>query len=120
MPLETVGSTETLLQLLATYEGLNCRRADPFEIWSQISSYAKAGGEYQFYPFSDYDPMELPSEYVADLAALLDDNLIRPLQDGRVEVTPVGNCLVFARMVPGSLRSLADRLRVDLGDLSTP
>lgn len=107
MPMETVGSKETLLRLFACYQGLYGPQPDPFEIWRRIAAYAQRGERYCFYPLPQYDPDNPPSEFAADLAELIAEGLLRPLTDGKVEVTSLGQCLAFSLTVPPSLEVLA-------------
>jgi hypothetical protein len=110
MPMETVGSGETLLRLFASYQGLNSVQPDPLEVWRRIAAYARQGGTYRFYPVLAYDPENPPSEFAADVAQLVAEGLLRPLADGRVEVTPLGRCFAFGLAVPPSLESLAQEI----------
>jgi hypothetical protein len=106
MPLETVGSVEALLQLMATYEGLNGKRANPAKIWREIVTYINGGGKFRFYPLSQYNPDQPAEEFLADVAELVESGLLIPLKDGTLEVTPVGHCLAFSKTVPSSLLAL--------------
>jgi hypothetical protein len=107
MPLETVGASETILRLLAQYQGLNGIRPDPLKIWGAIARYKKEGGEYSFYAVGDYDPASPPPEFANDLMRLLRSGLVRQLAGGCVEVTPLGQSLAFGLTVPSSLAPLA-------------
>src|ERR1035438_8716195 len=89
MAIETVGSTETLLQLLATCQGRNGRRADPVAVWRQIVEYQNRGGKYRFYPFFDLDPDRPAGEYLFDLGSLVKAKCLALGASGAIEVTPV-------------------------------
>jgi hypothetical protein len=108
MALEAIGSKEVILQLLAIHQGRNGRRPDPFKIWKNIGAYVKRGGAYHFYPLCDYDPVSPPGEFATDLVELVEEGLIRPLNGGTVEVTPLGRCFASARSLPVSLHDLEE------------
>ncbi|MCE7884036.1 MAG: hypothetical protein DYH08_09285 [Actinobacteria bacterium ATB1] len=110
MALTTFGSAETLLGLLARYQGLNGRRANPFEVWSRIAQYVRDGGTYRFYPYA-VENLDAPApEFVDDLAGLVADGYLRPLPSGDLEVTPGGTLYASALALPNSVQPLLSEL----------
>jgi hypothetical protein len=110
MPLETVGASETILRLLAQYQGLNGVRPDPFRIWDEIVRYKQNGGGYSFYSIASYDSKKPPPEFANDLMRLLRAGLVEQLPNGEVGVTPLGQSVAFGLTVPTSLEPLADAI----------
>ena len=110
MSSEAVGSKQVILQLLAIHQGRNGRRPNPFDIWKRIGVYVKNGGAYHFYPLCDYDPVAPPGEFATDLVELVEEGLIRPVNGGFVEVTPLGRCVASARSLPASLHDLEQEI----------
>lgn len=110
MPLETVGSTETILKLAAAYQGSNCRRTQPLFLWSRISAYMDNVGTYDFYPASEYRPDQPSEGFLDDLESLLAAGFIRPLPDGSLEVTDSGFSTAEMFRVPRSVEVLEQEL----------
>lgn len=106
MPVDALGSTEVLLKLLAIYQGGNGKRADPQQIWHQVAAQGSLQQPLYASPASDK-----PSpEFLADLEALRKWGLVRRLDDGRLEVTPLGHIASHGRRVPRALVTLQERM----------
>lgn len=106
MPIETVGSAEAILQLVASFQGLEGKGPDPLEIWSRIVRYTSTGGTFKFYPLIEYNPEKPAGEFLLDITDLLKRGLLQLLPDGRIELTSLGRCFTFAKTLPVSLTPL--------------
>ena len=117
---ETVGSTETLLRLIATYQGLNGgRRANAIDIWSKIATYVREGGEYRFYPLDECQSEKPGGRFRSDLVELIEGGFLRLLDDGKIEVTPFGRFFAKALAVPSSVTDLEAQLSANASNHHT-
>ena len=108
MSFETVGSPETLLRLLATFQEKNGVRSSLQRLWREIVRYTERGGRYRFYILSDYRAKKPDDQFLADLAELVQGGRLLSHDDGTLEVTPFGLCLARACIVPPSLCELQE------------
>jgi hypothetical protein len=111
MAIETVGVPQALLQLIASYEGLNGHRASVGLLWKEISSFVTDG---DCGPLATYRGTETTSpspQFLGDVSELLRSGFLRIESAGRLELTSIGRCLSSARQVPVSLEPLADVLK---------
>ena len=109
MPAEASNSREVLLKLLAIYQGANGKRADRQRIWKQIASFISSGGNVPSYSRQTRSDIP-PRQFQADINKLLRGGLIYRLEDGRLEVTPLGRSIASARSLPASLARLQKRV----------
>jgi hypothetical protein len=110
MPIQPVGSADVLLQLFATYQGFNGRRANAGEIWRKIIEYEKSGGEFKLYHGSNHDPARPSGQYNADIGELVQRRLIVILPNGQINVTPYGQFVALRRALPETLKVLEEDL----------
>jgi hypothetical protein len=105
MPVDAIGSAEVLLKLLAIYQGGNGKRPDLKQIWRQISTHGQS--EATLYGVSGEEPAP---QFLRDLDQLHKWGLVRPLGDGRLEVTPLGHIASHGRKVPSTFASLRESI----------
>ncbi len=110
MPVDATDSREVLLKLLTMYRGANGRPGDRQRIWDRIASFIHSGGKLPEYGLVSRRGRP-PRRFVADLNALSRHGLIYRLDDGRLEVTPLGRSLASARALPASLARLQRKFR---------
>lgn len=110
MPAEVASSRELLLKLLAVYQGVNGRRADRQQIWDQIASFIGSGGKLPEYS-QPRRKAAIPSRrFVTDLNGLSRRGLVYRVDDGTLEVTPLGRALASARALPRTLARLQKKV----------
>lgn len=113
MPIQTVGTSEVLLQVVSEYQGLNGRRATPVSLWGEVAKFLQASQEpvFRAYQMSGRtDPQRPNAQFLADLRDLIRHRFLHLGRDGRLELTAVGQCLTFGRMLPPMLQPLAEQV----------
>ena len=110
---KTVGSAETLLKLLASYQGMNGRRPDLARVWSHVASYVTGEGVYRFYPASECESAIPRGRFLLDIGDLVRSGYLTPLPDGKLEVTALGRSVVRALSVPVPVEALEARILED-------
>jgi hypothetical protein len=110
MPAEVANSREVLLKLLAVYQGANGKRADRQRMWDQIASFIGSGGKLPEYCQPRRNVDIPPRRFVTDLNKLFRRGLVYRLDDGKLEVTPLGRALASARALPPSLARLQKKV----------
>lgn len=115
MAIQTVGTPEALLQLISVYQGLNGSRPSPRELWSPIVAFLQDTGNpvFRSYHLAGIDPSNPNPQFLGDIAELIKHRFVVLRADGKLELTPVGRCLTFARELPPVLAPLADRMATE-------
>ena len=111
MAIRTVGTPEALLQLISAYQGLSGRKVSPEELWREVAGFmGSSPSVFRSYRFTSIDLNRPNNQFLADLHELVKQGWVRLLDNGRMELTPVGQCLTWARELPPALQPLGEQV----------
>lgn len=104
-PVPTRSSAEAILQLVSTYQGANGLKLSARTLWEKIVDFVHDGG-CRFYRLSKYDRLHPDGPYLRDITYLVKGGFLELTDSGCLQLTPLGRCASFPRVITPELRNL--------------
>lgn len=102
MPLQTVGSDEALLCIIAKYTKIDNEGISVNDLWREIADYQNGGGRYRFYMPTRQDQNRPDGKYLGELSRFIERGDLEMIA-GKIVSTVQSHYTAYRFKLPAAL-----------------